>query len=290
MKATGLVLALAVLAPVLAAGGEKPFSSVDEALRALTSDGRWSAIEYLAAHPKESVEPLLEIVKQGRSGAWISANTALVKSRDPRVAPFYIELLASNFYEKEADGSRKVYGLGSQNGCLKLPFLYGGILARTLGELGDRSAVSVLRDALKQGDDEVQKQACVALYRLGALSADDLFEMAKGAANQPRALAVIHQIACLRIADDAPLALSLLDRIITTFPDQPSAVASAHALAASTFETLGQYDDALRELDEVAKFSQFPFMTARLPEQRQRLLDAKARPGPAPPMGVACLF
>jgi hypothetical protein len=291
MRATGVVLALAVLAPVLAAGGEKSFSSVDEALGALNSNRGWSAVEYLAEHPKESVEPLLTIVKQGRPGPWISANSALLKSRDPRVAPFYIELLANNLYEKEADGSRKVYGLGTRNGCTEVPFLYGGILAQTLGELGDRSAVPVLRDAVTHGDDEVRRQAYVALYRLGALSADDLFEKAKADASQTTALLrVIHQVACLRIRDDPSVTLRLLDRIVTTFPEQPSAVAAAHSLAASTFETLRQYDDAIRELDQVAKFSQFPFMTERLPQQRQRLLDAKARPDSARPMGVGCFF
>ena len=143
------------------------FGSVNDAIAALaegTSNTKWSAVQYLANHPDESIPELFWIVENQKPG-WEYASSAIVRSKDARALPFFTRLLADNFFLKEADGSRKKFGLGSKNGCLVMPNLFGRVLAMSLGELGDPIAIPTLRDAASQGDAAVEASAYDALYR-----------------------------------------------------------------------------------------------------------------------------
>ena len=156
------------------------FKDVNEAVEALENKD-WTvkdaAADYLAENQKESVLILKKLIKNKQSG-WITATWALTKTKHESVLPFYIKLLEENFYSKDENGERIIYGLGSPNGCLVFPNRYGGVLAYNLGIIGDERAVPVLREALKQGDKEVKEKAYFALYKLRDISVEDFFAIA----------------------------------------------------------------------------------------------------------------
>lgn len=274
---------IACHASVVWAVNEPEYASVEDAIAALAGPAirsQMTAAKYLAQHPDQSVRPLMTLVEKREKG-WIFGCSALSKCRDERVVPFFVRLLRNNFYEKEADGTRKQYGFGSTNGCMVFPFLYGGVLARTLGEMGDKQAIPVLKEAIKEGDAEVKLKAYLALYKLGGLSLDELFDVAKKNSD-PRMnfTDTIVGVGWSSIHSDSPFALVVFDRIIRELPDQKYAVASAHYWKIQCFELRKHYTAALLECDEVMKFPEFPNLTRQMGERRAKLkalLDAQPR-------------
>ena len=128
---------------------------------------RSKALDYLEEHVEEAIDPLLEIVKT-KGYRWQSVGRILARSKSEKVLNVYLELLTNNLFETETDGSRRLWAKGVS---------YGGNIAKFLGEMGDERAIQALRDAVDQGDHQVRWAAIKALYYLGDLSMDQLFEM-----------------------------------------------------------------------------------------------------------------
>lgn len=247
------------LAAVIAisAFAQAQFGSANEAFNALASgspNAQWNAVQYLAAHPNESIPQLFRIVERQEPG-WVYASTAIARSKDVRALPFLTQLLADNFFLKEADGTRKIFGLGTQNGCFVLPNFFGSVLADALGDLGDPRAIPTLREAVVQGDARVRRSAYAALYKLGGVSLDDLFSF--GSEIQADLWDVVEDIGLRAMESDPHFAISVFDRIIARFSDDPYRVARAHSSKMNIFEYAKDYDAALREAEEVIQFAEY---------------------------------
>jgi len=249
------------------------FKDVNEAAKALENTD-WkvkdAAADYLLKNQKESVPLLKKLIKNKQSG-WITAIFTLTKIKDESVLPFYIKLLEGNFYNKDENGKRIIYGFGSPNGCIVNRNQYGGILAYSLGQIGDERAVPVLREALKQGDEEVKQHAYFALYKLKDISIEDFFAIVD-TEKEVKIVSLISQIGGENIHSNTNFAIEIFDRIIQRFPQERYAVASAHFSKIQCFELLKQYDKALEECDEVLKFSDFENLTEQIKQKKERLL------------------
>ncbi|HZI56109.1 MAG TPA: HEAT repeat domain-containing protein [Verrucomicrobiae bacterium] len=269
MRANRIGCLAAVIA--ISAFSQAQFGSTDEAINALSKDSpnaQWNAAQYLAAHPNESIPQLFRIVERQEPG-WVYALTAIARSKDVRALPFLTHLLADNFFLKEADGTRKIFGLGTQNGCLVLPNLFGSGLADALGDLGDPRAIPALREAVEQGDARVRRSAYAALYKLGGVSLDDLFSF--GSETQADLWDVLEDIGQRATESDPRFAISVFDRIIARFSDDPHRVASAHFWKMDIFEYAKDYDAALREADEVIQFTQYENLTRQARDAQGRI-------------------
>jgi len=249
------------------------FKDVNEAAKALENTD-WkvkdAAADYLLKNQKESVPLLKKLIKNKQSG-WITAIFTLTKIKDESVLPFYIKLLEGNFYNKDENGKRIIYGFGSPNGCIVNRNQYGGILAYSLGQIGDERAVPVLREALKQGDEEVKQHAYFALYKLKDISIEDFFAIVD-TEKEVKIVSLISQIGGENIHSNTNFAIEIFDRIIQRFPQERYAVASAHFSKIQCFELLKQYDKALKECDEVLRFPEFENLTEQVVQKKQRLL------------------
>jgi hypothetical protein len=255
MRASRIGCLAAVIA--ISAFSQAQFGSANEALNALSSDSpnaEWNAVQYLAAHPNESIPQLFRIVERQEPG-WVYASTAIARSKDVRALPFLTHLLADNFFLKEADGTRKIFGLGTQNGCFVLPNLLGSVLANALGDLGDPRAIPTLSEAVVRGDARVRRSAYAALYKLGDVSLDDLFSF--GSETQADLRDVLEEIGLRAMESDPHFAISVFDRIIARFSDDPYRVAGAHFWKMDIFEYAKDYDAALREADQVIQFAEY---------------------------------
>ena len=272
---------LALLTIVLIAASafsQAQFGSVNDAIAALAdgpSNTTWSAIQYLANHPEESIPQLFSIVENQKPG-WENASWAIVRSKDARALPFFTRLLGDNFFLKEADGSRKKFGFGSKNGCLVRPNLFGSVLAMRLGELGDPTAIPTLRDATSQGDSTVEVSAYAALYRLGGVTLDELFSRASPA--KPNLRQVVEEVGWSSLHSDPKFAIALFDRIVADFADDPRRVAGAHFWKIQAFENIKDYDAALREVDELLKFQNYENLVSQAILARARILTARGSP------------
>ena len=246
------------------------FKDVNEAAKALENTD-WkvkdAAADYLLKNQKESVPLLKKLIKNKQSG-WITAIFTLTKIKDESVLPFYIKLLEGNFYNKDENGKRIIYGFGSPNGCIVNRNQYGGILAYSLGQIGDERAVPVLREALKQGDEEVKQHAYFALYKLKDISIEDFFAIVD-TEKEVKIVSLISQIGGENIHSNTNFAIEIFDRIIQRFPQERYAVASAHFWKIQCFELLKQYDKALQECDEVLKFPDFENLTKQIKQKRK---------------------
>ena len=263
----------ALLAPAPWTLGADAYTNVTEALLALAAspESPWQAIEYLAKYPDESVPRLMTMVTNQDKG-WVYGSAALVRSKDERVVPFYIDLLRNNYYAKETDGTRKQYGLGTKNGCEVMPHIFGGVLARGLGELGDSRAIPTLKEAAKQGDSEVCQNAYEALYKLGALTLDDLFAMAKKNADPQASIPnIIQGIGWSSIHSDTHFALKVFDRVIAELSEHEYEMASAHFWKVQCFTILKQYDQAMLECDEVMKFPKHENLIGQIKAKREEI-------------------
>ena len=269
---------IAMVLIAASAFSQAQFGSVNDAIAALAdgpSNTKWSAVQYLTNHPGESIPQLFSIVENQKPG-WEYASSAIVRSKDARALPFFTRLLADNFFLKEADGSRKKFGLGSKNGCLVMPNLLGSVLAMRLGELGDPTAIPTLRDAASQGDAAVEASAYDALYRLGGVTLDELFSRASAA--KPNLRQVVEGIGWSSLYSDPKFAIALFDRIVADFADDPYRVAGAHFWKIRAFENAKDYGAAVREVDEVLKFENYENLVRQATEARARILAARASP------------
>jgi len=252
------------------------FKNIDEAVQALAGKD-WkikdAASDYLAQNQNESV-PILKKFIKAKDDGWITATFTLTKTKDESAAPFYIKLLETNFYNKDKNGKRIIYGLGSAYGCIVLPNQFGGILAYHLGEVGDERAIPVLREAIKQGDTEVRNNAYTALYKLKDISLEDFFGMVN-TEKEVNILSLISQIGNQNIHSNTNFAIEIFDRIIQEFPQARYEVAAAHFWKIQCFELLEQFDKALEECDEVLKFSDFENLTEQIEKKRGKLLLKK---------------
>ena len=253
--------------------GAQEFKDVNEAAKGLENTD-WkikdAAADYLLKNQRESVPILKKIIKNKQNG-WITAIFTLTKTKDESISPFYIKLLEDNFYNKDENGKRLIYGFGSSNGCIVFPNQYGGILAYSLGEIGDKRAIPVLREALKQGDKEVKEKAYFALYKLEDISLEDFFAIAD-TEKEVKIVSLISQIGNENIHSNTNFAIEVFDRIIQRFPQERYEVASAHFWKIQCFELLKQYDKALEECDEVLKFSDFENLTKQIKQAKEKLL------------------
>ena len=256
------------------------YESVEEALEVLLSSSLSSgrdAMVYLSEHPEESVPLLIDIVENQKDG-WLRSSFTLAQTEDERIVPFYINQLRDNFYLKDDDGNRKVFGFGSPHGCCVRTNFYGAHMARTLGRQGDSEAVPVLKEALEEGDDEVQGKALEALYKVGHFSLDDLFDNGKKENRNSRDVAqIILGIGWKKIHSDTHRAVEIFGRVIEEFSDLDRQVASAHSWRIQCFTLLGKYDRALEECDAVEKFSQFENLTKQIPERREEIIRLKSK-------------
>ena len=269
MRASRTGCLAAVIA--ISAFSHAQFGSANEALNALSSaspNAKWNAVQYLAAHPNESIPQLFRIVERLEPG-WVYASTAIARSKDVRALPFLTHLLADNFFLKEADGTRMIFGLGTQNGCFVLPNLFGSGLADALGDLGDPRAIPTLGEAVMQGDARVRRSAYAALYKLGGVSLDDLFSF--GSETQVDLWDVLEEIGLRAMESDPHFAISVFDRIIARFSDDPYRVASAHFWKMHIFEYAKDYDAALREADEVIHFAEYENLKRQARDAQRRI-------------------
>ena len=253
---------------------QSKFADVPEAIAALSHDPvDHGAVNYLADHSAESLPLLMQIVEKQQSG-WIYASSALIRTKDPSIVPLYVRLLEDNMYLKEADGSRKTFGFGNPNGCYVQTSLFGSEMARSLGEIGDKQAIPALWDAARNGDNEVKASAYGALYRLGTVSLDELFELGKG--RTPVWFEIrefIERLGWEKKNSDPHFALTVFDRMITEFPDDRNKLAAAHFWKISCYEALHQREDAIRECNEVLKFPEFNSLVSQAQSRLARLTD-----------------
>jgi HEAT repeat protein len=269
MRASRIGCLVSVIA--ISAFAQAQFGNANEALNVLSTgspNAQWNAVEYLAAHPNESIPRLFRIVERQEPG-WIYAATAIARSKDDRALPFLTHLLADNFFLKEVDGTRMIFGLGTKNGCLMLPNMFGSVLAEALGDLGDPRAISTLREAVVQGDTRVRRSAYAALYKLGGVSLDDLFSL--GGETQVDLWDVVEEIGLRAMESDPHFAISVFDRIIARFSDDPHRVAGAHLSKMNIFEYAKDYDAALREADEVIQFARYENLKSQARDAQGRI-------------------
>jgi hypothetical protein len=216
------------------------------------------AKNYLIEHSEESTDPLLEIVTT-RDYSWQTAGHALAKTKNDKVLYTFIELLADNLFETEADGSRRPSPKGVS---------YGGNIAEFLGEMGDERAVPSLWNAVEHGDRIVRWNALEALYYLGDLSMDQLFEMSVSEGYHSTGH-VILSIASNDAHPEPAFILTVLDRFIETFPGEEFEVSLAHRYKMRCYDYLGKYDEALREADIV--FEMLGYLPSPTKKHKERI-------------------
>lgn len=238
------------------------FKNADEAIKALGNQQiRNAAIEFLVKNPKKSVPILKKIIKEKKEN-WVWAMSALNKTAKDVAVSFYIKLLKDNFYEKEKDGRRKLSGFGN---------IYGGALAGNLAWLGDKRAIPVLQTALKQGDYRVRERAFYALYKLKDISLQDLFNLT-GGEKEVDIVEIIMSVGWENIHSNTKFAIEIFNKVIREFPNDKYHTASAHFWKIQCFEILKMYDEALRECEEVLKYTEFENLTKQVKKWKERLL------------------
>lgn len=267
------VLSMLLIGTFCFAANGQQFTDTDEAIAALGNKDwqiKQAAIDFLAENPQKSVSLLKKIIEEQKEN-WIWAMSPLNKASKEDAVSLYIKLLGDNFYLKEKDGTRKIFGLGSKNGCLVQPNIYGRVLAKNLGWLGNKLAIPVLKEALKQGDIEVRTSAFYALYELDYFSLQNLFDLAKQEKEVDIA-EIIMSVGWKNIHSNNELAIKIFDRIIEEFPNDKYKVASAHFWKIQCFELLQMLDKALLECDEVLKYPEFVNLTEQVVKKKQDLL------------------
>jgi len=245
------------------------FSSVKEAVAVVQDKDsqnwtrRQEAESYLLKNQEDSLPVLTRAVKKKEEG-WINCAYILAKSEDPAVVPLFIDLVRENFFLKEADGSRMEFGFASKNGSELRTNQYGAVLASLLGLIGDAKAIPVLKEVAKQGDPEVQRSAYKALYELGDLSFDQIFEIAKTADPSVRMPDIVIRVIHALNHSNPKRAIALYDRVIDDFPMESYEVASAHYLKIQCYRNLKDFDRALKQCDVVLKVVKFENLTEQM--------------------------
>lgn len=278
----GVVVLLAGIS--ISCAGE--LSSVKDALAVIQDEKSedWNrhqeAEQYLLKHQEGSLPVLMRIVRNKEDG-WISCAYILEKSKEPAVVPLFIELVQKNFFMKEADGSRMKFGFASKNGCEMISNQYGAVLASLLGSIGDARAIPVLKEATKQGDPEVQRSAYGALYELGNISIDDIFQLAKTADTSLRMPDLLMGVINALHHSNPQRAVKLYDRVIRELPKESYEVASAHYWKIQCFQNLNEFDRALEQCEVVLKVVQFENLTNQMAGMRTEISKAAKQKGAA---------
>ncbi|GEM_PF-2784209 len=251
-------------------------TSIEEAIAVIQDENSedlkrdQEAEEYLSKNQKASLPVLMRIVKNKEAG-WISCAFILEKSEDPDVVPLFIDLVRKNFFMKEADGSRMEFGFALKNGSELVTNQYGAVLVSLLGSIGDPQALPVLKDAAKHGDPEVQRNAYQALYELGAISFDEIFEFAKTADPSVRMPDIVMGVINGLIHRDPERAVGLYDRVIDEFPKESYEVAGAHYWKIQCYRNLKKFDRALAQCDVVLKVVKFENLTEQMAGMRTEI-------------------
>jgi hypothetical protein len=253
----------------IASAGE--FKSMEEALEGLKNNSSaYDAAQYLALNKADEAFPILTTIFKNQREGWFYAATSLKMMKSEKAVDFFIELLRDNFYNKDEMGQRIVYGYGSKYGCTVLANRLGEISADILGELKNKKAVSVLREAISQ--DSLVSNAYLALYRMDEISLDQFIEAAK---KETRSLPdKIARIGNENIHGNTGFAIEVFDKIIKELPPDNYAVACAHYSKIQCYTLLEQYDKALDECDRVAKYTQYKNLTDQIPGEKEEIRRA----------------
>lgn len=255
------------------------FSSLKEAFAVIQDEKSedWKrqheAEQYVLKNQEVSLPVLMRIVRNKEEG-WISCASILEKSEAPAVVPLFMDLVRKNFFMKEADGSRMKFGFATKNGCEMITNQYGAVLASHLGSIGDAQAIPVLKEAVKQGDSEVQRSAYGALYELGDISIDQMFEIAKSADPSLRMPDLLMGIIHALNHRNPERAIKLYDRVITELPKESYEVASAHYWKIQCFQNLKQFSRALEQCAVVLKVVKFDNLTQQMAGMRAEISQA----------------
>lgn len=264
-----LIFRGAVFLASVSASWSSEFSSVEEAVAIVQDEDsqNWKrqqeAEAYLLKNQEDSLPVLTRALKEKKEG-WISCAYILAETDDPAVVPLFIDLVRKNFFLKEPDGSRMEFGFASKNGSEMRTNQYGAVLASLLGSIGDAQAIPVLKEAVKQGDPEVQRSAYKALYELGDLSFDQIFEIAKTADPSVRMPDIVIGVIHALNYSNPKRAISLYDRVIDDFPMESYEVASAHYWKIQCYRNLKNFDRALEQCDVVLKVVKFENITEQM--------------------------
>jgi len=261
-------MVIAIASTLCATSFAETFTNVTQALEVFQQRGAdfrasLQASKYLKEHPEESIAPLLEIVKS-KGYRWQTAGSILAKTKNEEVLHIYMELLADNLFEKEADGSRKLSPPTGAN--------YGAQIAEYLGKMGDKRAIPVLKKAVEQGDFQVSRSALEALFYLNDISMAELFEMASKE-KYPSTTCVILSIAHDAMRSDPTNTLPVLDRIIDSFPEQKQNVGLSHMYKMECYEKIGRYEQAIQEAEQALKYSEIDYLFEHISERKQEISD-----------------
>ena len=90
-----------------------------------------------------------------------------------------------------------------------------------------------------------------------AIPLDQLFKMASSPEKPNGIFDLITNVGWEKVDCDPHFALGIFNRIIADFPDDRRKLADAHFWKISCYEALHQTDDAIRECNEVLKFTEF---------------------------------
>jgi tetratricopeptide (TPR) repeat protein len=274
-----LVFGVAVLLAGVSISCAGEVSSVEEAVAVIKDEKseNWKrhqeAEQYLLKNQEGSLPVLMRIVRNQEDG-WISCAFILEKSKEPAVVPLFIDLVRKNFFMKEADGSRMMFGFASKNGCEMITNQYGAVLASLLGSIGDARAIPVLKEATTQGDPEVQRSAYGALYELGNISIDDIFQIAKSADPSLRMPDLLMGVINALHHSNPERAIKLYDRVIAELPKESYEVASAHYWKIQCFQNLKEFDRALEQCEVVLKVVKFENLTKQIAGMRTEISKA----------------
>lgn len=234
------------------------------------------AIKYLAKYPEKSTPLMIGIIKNREDG-WTSALMTLKESKDEKALYFLIDELKDNFYEKDDNGNRKEFGLGSPHGCIVKTNFDGGLFAEALGDLGDKRAIPALEEAVSKGDSHVRTKAYHALYDLGYISLEDLFNLAieesRSDANKADIVGIIVYIGNSLMNSDTRYAIEIFDRVIEDFPEEYYQVADAYFLKIECFIKLKEYDNAINECNNALKFTQFDTLVSSAEKIKNELIS-----------------
>ncbi len=273
------VFGVAVLLAGVSTSWAGEFSSLKEALAVIQDEKSedWKreqeAAQYVLKNQEESLPVLMRIVRNQEAG-WISCASILEKSEEPAVVPLFMDLVRNHCFMKEADGSRMKFGFATKNGCEMITNQYGAVLASHLGSMGDARAIPVLKEAVKRGDAEVQRSAYGALYELGDLSIDQMFEIAKSADSSLRMPDLLMGIIHALNHRQPERAIKLYDRVIAEFPKESYEVASAHYWKIQCFQNLKEFERALEQCAVVLKVVKFENLTQQMAGMRAEISKA----------------
>jgi len=249
------------------------FASTAAAMEALKGKGelKWEASKYLKGH-RECV-PELERLVETKHPAGLIAMFTLTGIGGDEVVAFYVDLLSRNLYETDAKGKRIEYGYGKPGGCCKPEYLYGQAIVMQLGRLRSKRAEPVLRKAWADSDPAVRQEVPQALYEIGAMTRDELFDAARQEGpDKPVYYRALESIARDMMYDKPDEAIAILRRITDSADADSGAVETAHFWLIGCYEAKKQYDKALEECRWITKKSQAQNLVEQMPSRQAEIL------------------